>query len=160
MIIIWVFFSTFRTSRFSSHIEAWTKWPFFRQSFSLHVLEWEFLCHSPHWSFFTCIKLEIIGPHWFGQWLGTKQAASHYLNQCCSISVTPKNEIRFPHIRLHIALYIISIVLNNFLAWPGDIIYNCHRDLSVRDCGPENPRFEHGHCGQNTLVFVHYLPRP
>ena len=39
-----------------------------------------------HWSLFLRVQLTI-NQHWFGWWLGTKQAASYHLNQCLSSSL-------------------------------------------------------------------------
>ena len=69
-------------------MEANSKW---QQHFKMHFLEWKvfvvFLLGF-HRSLFLRVQL-IISHHWFRQWLGDKQATSHYLNQWWPTSTMP-----------------------------------------------------------------------
>ena len=66
-------FNTFRPRQSGDH--------FSRGHFQMHFCEWK--CQL--WLIFLWILFLraqfIISGHWFGWWLGTKQATSHYLNQ-------------------------------------------------------------------------------
>ena len=80
-----------RKTSFPWYNKAKTKWPpFCRWHFTMQF----FFCENIlillrfHLNLFPRVQLTI-RQHWFGLWLGTGQATSHYLSQCYPRSLSP-----------------------------------------------------------------------